>query len=374
MLAPPWIAVPPVGYGGIESVVSLLTEELARRGHEVTLYCAPGSSSAAATRTMLRAAHPDQINETAYEVDHVARAFESIDSAGTVGRSFDVVHDHCGWTALAMADRLSTPLVHTLHGPFTPDQCDFFAEHGPKARLVAISAAQLAQAPVPLRNSAVLPNPIIVGDWPFHRKKDGYLLWVGRMSPDKGPHRAIEAARLAGRKLILAGPVQPGQEHYFGTEVEPHVDGTAVAYVGEVGGTRKINLFAHASALLMPITWPEPFGLVMIEALACGTPVIAFAEGSAPEIVHSGSNGFLVEDELEMAEAVSNLACIDPAECRSSVATRFDVGVVVDGYERVYGRAIAEAAEGRSRRGELAISLEPEGEPQPARRVIPAPA
>lgn len=341
MLAPPWIPVPPAGYGGIENVVSLLTEELARRGHEIVLYCAPGSRSAATVRPLLRAAHPDQINEAAYEVDHVARALASIDAAKDAGGGFDVVHDHCGWAALAMADRLSTPLVHTLHGPFTRDQFDFFAEHGHKGRLVALSEAQLAQAPVPLRSSAIVPNPIVVEQWPLRREKEDYLLWVGRISPDKGPHRAIEVARIAGRKLVLAGPVQPGQEHFYAAQVEPMLDGVAATYVGEVGGKIKTELFANASALLMPIRWAEPFGMVMIEALACGTPVIAFPEGAAAEIVLPGENGFLVGDEAQMAQAVGELASIDPARCRASVATRFDVEVVASGYERVYRQAIA---------------------------------
>ena len=341
MLAPPWIPVPPRAYGGIENVVSLLTDELAERGHEVVLYCTPGSRSAATTHPVLAAAHPDNINEAAYEVDHVARALASIDRAARVGRGFDVIHDHCGWTALAMADRVSTPIVHTMHGPFTPDQFEFYAEHGHKGFLVAISKAQLAEGPRHLRGSAVVPNPIVVEQWPLRHDKDDYLLWVGRFNADKGPHRAIKAARLAGRPLLLAGPVQPGQEPFFATEIEPHLDGATVTYIGEIGGLAKREVFARASALLMPIRWNEPFGMVMVEALACGTPVIAFPEGSAPEIVLPGVNGFLVEDEVEMAGAVGDLTGIDADQCRASVAARFDVEFVADGYERAYRRAIA---------------------------------
>lgn len=341
MLAPPWMPIPPPAYGGVENVVSLLTDALVTRGHEVVLYCAPGSRSAATTHPLLVAAHPDQIGDAAYEVDHVARALASIEQGEDAGAAFDVIHDHCGWTALAMADRLSIPLVHTVHGSFTPDQFEFYAEHGHKGMLVALSKAQLAQAPAHLQGSPIVPNPVVVGQWPLRREKEDYLLWVGRMCPDKGPDRAIKAARMAGRRLVLAGPVQPGQERFFAKHVEPDLDGVAVTYIGEVGGSIKTELFARASALLMPIRWPEPFGLVMVEALACGTPVIAFPEGAAPEIVLSGVNGFLAEDEAAMARAVTRLGEIDAARCRASVAARFDIDAVAAGYERAYRQAIA---------------------------------
>ena len=155
----------------------------------------------------------------------------------------------------------------------------------------------------------------------------------------KGPHRAIEAARAAGARLVIAGPVQTGDEEYFRDHVEPHVDGDADQHVGEVRGEAKRGLYAGARALLMPIRWSEPFGLVMIEALACGTPVISFAEGAACEIVEHGVNGYLVADEDEMATAVGELAAISPQACRDSVARRYAVETVVAGYESVYGRA-----------------------------------
>src|SRR5689334_17042815 len=208
MLAPPWIAVPPPGYGGVESVVSVLTEALVRRGIEVTLFCAPGSSSSAGIVSLLAESHPDEIERALYESDHVARAFDEIEAAVP---GFDVVHDHCGFTALAMADRLATPFVHTLHGQFTPATAAFYARHGHKAVIVPISGAQLASAPAGLAATEPIPNPVDVGSWPLRERKDDYLLWVGRITPDKGPHRAIAAARAAGVPLVLAGVVQPGQ-------------------------------------------------------------------------------------------------------------------------------------------------------------------
>jgi glycosyltransferase involved in cell wall biosynthesis len=203
----------------------------------------------------------------------------------------------------------------------------------------------------------VVPNPIAVERWPLRRSKQDYLLWIGRMDPVKGAHRAIEAARLAGRRLVLAGPVQPGQRRYFAERVQPHLDRGRVRYVGEVAGASKRELFAGAAALLMPVRWQEPFGMVMVEALACGTPVIAFPEGAAAEIVIDGENGMLVSDEAEMARAVGRVGSIDPARCRASVAERYDVEIVARGYERAYREAIERE---RARRLERAATVAPQ--------------
>jgi glycosyltransferase involved in cell wall biosynthesis len=339
MLAPPWISVPPRGYGGVEAVVSALTEALVARGHAVTLFCAPGSQSSAEVVTLLDLPHSDEIERSLYESDHVARAFEAIDSAPE-HRRFDVIHDHCGFTALAMADRIRTPSVHTLHGQFTPSTASFYARHGHKAALVGISEAQLAAAPAALATVGTIPNPVDIRHWPLCERKDDYLLWIGRITPEKGPQRAIAAAREAGVRLILAGVIQPGRQAFFDREVAPHVDGDRVRFVGEVAGATKRALFGGARGLLMPIRWEEPFGMVMVEAMACGTPVIAFREGAACEIVLDGKTGYLVDDEHGMAEAVGRLEAIDPLDCREWVASNCDVDVVANGYERVY-RSVA---------------------------------
>jgi glycosyltransferase involved in cell wall biosynthesis len=340
VLAPPWIPVPPPAYGGIEAVVALLCEELVMRGHEVTLFAAPGSRSTARVCSPLENAHSDQIGSSLYESDHVGAAYDAIDRAAAEGRPFDLLHDHSGFTALAMASRLSVPVVHTLHAPFNDETRPFYARHGHKAHLVGLSAFQLEHAPPGVSVAGVIPNPIRVGDWPFQAEKDDYLLWMGRMDPAKGAHRAIVAARAAGARLVLAGPVQPGQEAYFREAIEPHVDGKSVVFVGEVGGARRKELFARAKAFVMPIRWPEPFGMVMVEALACGTPVIAFPEGAAAEIVIDGENGFHVADESAMAEAVGRIDTVDPARCRESVASRYDAALVAGSYEAIYDRVV----------------------------------
>ncbi|MBA3748741.1 MAG: glycosyltransferase, partial [Solirubrobacterales bacterium] len=255
------------------------------------------------------------------------RAFAKIDRAA-LERGFDVVHDHCGFTALAMADRLGTPLVHTLHGPFTPSTAAFYEHHGHKAALVGISEAQLESAPAGLQPVCAIPNPIDVGAWPLREDKDDYLLWVGRMTPEKGPHRAIAAARDAGVPLVLAGVVQPGQQEFFDAEIAPHLGSGRVRFIGEVAGPVKRSLFAGARGLLVPIRWEEPFGMVMVEALACGTPVIAFPEGAARELVIDGTTGFLVEDEAAMSAAIGRLPAIAAGDCRAWVAEHCDVDVV----------------------------------------------
>jgi glycosyltransferase involved in cell wall biosynthesis len=266
-----------------------------------------------------------------------------------------------------MAQRIGTPLVHTLHGPFEPHTTPFYEAHGHKAQLVAISASQRDEAPAALRDAiAVVHNPLAVDEWPFGPEPGDALLWIGRMNAVKGAHRAIAAARAAGVPLVLAGPVQPGQEEYFTREVEPHLAEPDVRYVGEVGGEEKQRAYADARAVLVPIRWSEPFGLVMVEAMACGAPVIAFAEGAARELVAEGDTGFLVDDEAGMAAAIGRLDEIDRERCRASVAERFDLPTVVPAYERVYERAARrevlseEGGSGCRRRGSSSEAWPPE--------------
>jgi glycosyltransferase involved in cell wall biosynthesis len=242
-----------------------------------------------------------------------------------------------------MADRLGTPLVHTVHGPFDQDTTEFYDHHGRKGSMVCISHSQARDAPGGANVVAVVHNPIDVGSWPVGLHKQDYLLWVGRFVPEKGPQRAIRIARAARRPLVLAGVVQPRHERFFATEIQPHIDGQAVQYVGEVGGARKQRLFADAFAFLMPITWPEPFGMVMVEALAAATPVLAFAHGAAPEIIEHGKTGFLVQDEDEMAALVDKAGQFDPLQCRRS-AERFSPDRVAARYEAAYRRALDRAA------------------------------
>jgi glycosyltransferase involved in cell wall biosynthesis len=339
MLAPPWIPVPPPGYGGIEEVVALLTDALVEHEHDVELFCAPGSRSAAKVRPVLDTPHPESIERALFEGDHDGRAFRAIDAAAAEGNPFDVVHDHSGYVALAMAGRLATPMVHTVHGPFDHDTKPYYAAHGPNGAVICISQAQSRMAPDPAIVDGVVYNPIDVDNWPVGYEKHDFLLWVGRMTAEKGPQRAIRVAQLTGRPLVLAGVVQPGQERFFANEVEPHIDGERIRYVGEVGGARKQRLFADAFAFLMPIRWPEPFGMVMVEAMAAGTPVLAFPEGAAPEVVEHGVSGYLAKDEEEMAAMLDDAGRLYPLQVRRS-AERFAPDRVALGYEGAYRAAM----------------------------------
>jgi glycosyltransferase involved in cell wall biosynthesis len=249
-----------------------------------------------------------------------------------------VVHDHSGYTALAMANRLDTPLVHTVHGPFDQDTKPYYAAHGHNGSVVCISRAQAGMAPDPAIVDGVVHNPIDIDNWPFGAEKDDYLLWVGRFVAEKGPQRAIRVAKATGRRLILAGVVQPRQERFFAEQIQPHLDGDRIQYIGEIGGARKQRLFADAYAFLMPIRWPEPFGMVMVEAMAAGTPVLAFPEGAAPEVVEHGVSGFLVKDEDEMTAMVAEAGRLNPLQVRRS-AERFAPDRIASGYEQTYRSA-----------------------------------
>jgi glycosyltransferase involved in cell wall biosynthesis len=207
MLAPPWISVPPPGYGGVETVVSVLTEALVQRGHHVTLFCAPGSTSTARVTNLLSDTHPDEIERSLFDVDHVARAFAEIDR-GEHG-PFEVVHDHCGFTGLAMADRLGTPLLHTLHGQFTSGTTAFYARHGHKATLVGISRAQLALAPPSLGPVATIPNPIHLAAWPLQESKQDYVVgWAIHRREGPAPRHRRRACRRGSAGAGRRGPAR----------------------------------------------------------------------------------------------------------------------------------------------------------------------
>jgi glycosyltransferase involved in cell wall biosynthesis len=334
MIAPPWIPVPPPRYGGIESMVALLTDRLVKLGNEVVLFCSPASQSQAEMRHPLPHAYTAKIGQALYETDHVLQALNQIKWERD---PFDVVHDHTA-TAVAWAQHCSVPLVHTMHNGHEGDRGDFYLRHGSYARLIAISYAQRKTAPRDLLVDDVIHNPIDVEEWPYREQKMPFALWAGRFDPVKGAHLAIRAAKVAGMRLVLAGPIQQGQQAYFDREVRPHLKMGKIDYVGEIGGNRKKALFANASCLLMPIEWNEPFGMVMVEALACGTPVIAFPYGAATEIVVDGLNGYQVADVASMAEAMTDIQ-ISPAECRESVEARYDAATIAENYCAAYERA-----------------------------------
>jgi glycosyltransferase involved in cell wall biosynthesis len=257
---------------------------------------------------------------------------------------FDVIHDHDGLASRAMGALvhrvIGTPVVATLHGPAEPITQRALNSLRGDLKYIAISDYQRLGFP-DLDFVGTIPNAIDVEHMPFSLAKDDYLLFIGRMTPDKGAHTAIDIAHRLGRRLIMAGKVNEGPEHdYFAAEVEPHLS-DKIHFRGEVDHETKVRLYEHARCTLFPIQWPEPFGLVMIEALACGTPVIALRQGSVPEVIEHGRTGFIVDTADEMAEAFARIDEIDPAECRRAVEERFSSKAFVAAHEEAYARLLS---------------------------------
>lgn len=335
--------VPPPAYGGTEAVVSLLTDELVRRGHEVVLRASGDSITLAELRSVYpRALRTEKSIESVvpYEVAHVSDALRD-------APDFDIVHNHTGEMLMAFADLVDVPMLTTTHGNLTPDSRFVWERYTGYYNTISRSQARYISGFPNAQFAGVVHNGIDVKSFPFRAKKDDYLLDLARISPEKGTHIAIEVARRAGMPLIIAGKVDSVDVEYYKDAVEPLVDGEQIRFLGEADGATKRVLYARARALLTPIEWEEPFGLVMPEAMACGTPVIAFARGAATEIIVDGETGFLVDNVDEMVEAVRHIDEIDPARCREHVEEHFDVPVMVDAYLDIYRRIVGSTESGR---------------------------
>lgn len=343
LVAPPWYPLPPVGYGGTELVVTLLARGLRDLGHEVIVYGAEGSEDG------VTALAPESwsddlgtwkqgIREAAWTV----RIMRDLERRGPV----DIIHDHVGAASMVAAlFRESAPMVHTVHGPLRQPWITLYEDIGDDIPLIGISHHQRKTAPH-LGWLGVVHNAVDVDA--LHRpgevERQDYLLTLSRICPDKGQHIAIEVARRAGKKLILAGKigVADGGREYFEKDIAPHIDGRNVVYIPNVAGREKAKLIAQARAMLVPIQWPEPFGLVMAEGLASGTPVIAMKKGAASEIVHDGATGFLVEDADEMTDRLAEIDQIDPMHCARIARDCFSPRAMAEGYLRLYDQILGE--------------------------------
>ena len=331
-VSPLWERVPPPAYGGIELVVGLLCDELVRRGHEVTLFASGDSISLA----KLESVHPRALRLDSsvkeygiYEMLQLSNVYDRADE-------FDIIHSHVGCAALPYARLVKTPTVHTLHGIFTPDNEKMF-RHARTQPFVSISNTQ-REPRLGLNCVGTVYNGIDVDRYKFYPQPEHppYLAFLGRLSPEKGPHLAIEIAKRSGWHLKLAGKVDPVDVEFFEQQIKPHIDGKQIEYLGEANHDQKTFLMGNAVATLFPITWREPFGLVMIESMAVGAPVIAMKLGSTPEVIAHGKTGFLCESVEECIAALNKIDRIDRRACREYVQAKFSAQKMTEGYEAIY--------------------------------------
>lgn len=340
MVAPPWYAVPPDGYGGIEIEVHLLTRELRRLGHHVTLFGREGSTGADRVVALAPEAWSGEMGTWVHRQTYLHRVHRSLETG-----QFDLVHDHNGPTgtlvASLLADRL--PAVVTVHEPVGPAEAALLDEVDERVELVAVSDSQRTAAPA-VRWAGAIHNAVEPPPGLHPARDGGYLVALARIHPTKGQHLAIEAARRSGLPLVLAGKLDPLPEcrEYFQREVEPAL-GRDVTWLPEVRGRAKWELLAGARAMLCPLCWEEPFGVAMAEAMVAGTPVVAFPRGAAVELVVPGVTGLLAEDVEEMARAAHHVGAISRERCAAIARHRFAPARMAGEYERVYLAAASRA-------------------------------
>jgi glycosyltransferase involved in cell wall biosynthesis len=338
-VAPLWETVPPKTYGGTELMVHWLSEALVARGHQVTLFAAKGSEPLPPGGTLhtsgngpLRGSHSQM--PVMLELKALEEVFARADE-------FDIIHNHVGHLALPFASLVDTPVLTTLHCSFQQkplrDAYQLFAEQP----FVYISNYQRAMMPS-LNYAGTIYHGLPLEDYPLGLTPEPFLLFVGRISKEKGPHHAIEIAQRTGYPLVLAAKVDPVDKEYFREEIEPHLDGERIRWVGEVNLAQKVALFQRAMVTLCPVTWPEPFGLVFIESLACGTPVLALKNGSVPEVLRNGVTGFIGESVDELVAALKDIPRISRQGCRAYVEQRFTSAQMAQNYLKTYRRLVEE--------------------------------
>jgi glycosyltransferase involved in cell wall biosynthesis len=337
-VSPLFESVPPKYYGGTERVVSFLTEELVRQGHDVTLYASGDSVTKA--RLIAPCRRSLRLDKTC--IDQLAHHVLMLEWIARNAEAYDVIHFHIDYLHFPVSRRLRTPHVTTLHGRLDlPDLVPLYREFA-DTPLVSISNAQ--RAPLPWVNwQATVYHGLPEDLYRFHERPGGYLAFVGRISPEKRVDRAIEIARRIGMPLKIAAKVDSVDREYFADRIEPQLGGPFAEYVGEIGDGEKSDFLGNAYALLFPIDWPEPFGLVMIEALACGTPVIAYRRGSVPEVLDDGVTGFVVADLDDAAAAAERVGSLDRRRCRQVFEQRFTARRMACDYLALYERLRAAA-------------------------------
>jgi len=339
LISPVWFPVPPTGYGGIEWIVWLLSDGLVDAGHDVTLFASGDSHTKAKLESVYDTAPSELIGTSIVELHHCLACYERADE-------FDVINDHSGLPAAALGGAIRTPTLHTVHGPLDAIGgvvYEQIARVSPQVGLISISMNQRTPKP-DLPWSANCPNALDLSLYPVKPHRGDYLLFVGRMSPDKGCHRAIDIAVTAGLPLKIAGKRREAAEiAYFEEFVRPHLS-SEIEYLGEVTHGEKVELLQHARVTLFPIEWEEPFGLVMIESMACGTPVIATRFGAVPEVIEHGRSGVIVDDYREMTAALEEADRLEPEDLRRFAEERYSPQRMVADYVQAYSDHIERRA------------------------------
>jgi glycosyltransferase involved in cell wall biosynthesis len=337
-IAPLAEAVPPKRYGGTERVVSFLTEELVRQGHEVTLFASADSRTSAKLVSCCRTAV--RLDESVN--DHVPYTLLMLDRVRECADQFDILHFHIELQHFPLFQDIASRTVTTLHGRLDAKELSPFYARFSQFPLVSISQDQRRPLP-PVSWAGTVYHGLPLDLLPFSpAAKGGYLAFLGRISPEKRPDRAIEIAKRSGVPLRIAAKIDDQHKEYFEEHIRPQLDNPLIEFVDEIGDSAKGEFLGQARALLFPIDWPEPFGLVMIEAMACGTPVIAYAEGSVPEIIDE-STGFIVNNTDEAVQAVSRLDELDRAAIRGRFEERFSARRMAENYVEIY-RKLAEGS------------------------------
>ncbi|UQX11385.1 glycosyltransferase family 4 protein [Candidatus Mycobacterium methanotrophicum] len=343
LVAPPYFDIPPTGYGGVEAVVADLADTLVARGHHVTVLGAGAAGTAAQFMPLWDRTVPERLGEPYPEVMHALKVRGAVARVAAAD-GIDIVHDHtfAGPLNAPAYQALGLPTVVTVHGPIDEDLYPYYRELGRDVGLVAISDRQRELAP-DLNWIGRVHNALRIDDWPYQADKGDYALFLGRFAPYKGAHLAVQAAHEVGIPLVIAGKCnEPAEKAYFEECVRPLLTDNDHVF-GEADAISKRELLAGARCLLFPVQWEEPFGIVMIEAMACGTPVVALRGGAVPEVVVHGVTGFVCERPADLPAAIEQTRAIDPLACRDHVADNFDVARLGCGYERIYRKAVRQS-------------------------------
>lgn len=344
MVAPPWERIPPEGYGGIEVIAGLLADGLVGKGHEVTLFTVSNSSTKARMFSVFDGEMESYLGGPPQSLliialTHTLASYMEISKGG-----YDIIHDHTWKEGLSSAAFIDTPIIHTVHGLLNEETIRFYSlfKDYPGTYFVTTSNYQQTRLPG-LNYAATVYNGIDFPKYPYSEEKEDFLFYMGRFNRDKAPHLACEAAKKLGKKLILAGiAVDEAERSYFDQYIKPCLSDDIV-YVGELGhwSEEKMRLLSRARGYLHPIQWDEPFGIAMVEAMACGTPVVTFKRGSTPEVIAHGITGFVVETMEEFIDAIEHIDKISPQACRERAENMFTARGMVDNYERVYTKVLS---------------------------------